>query len=109
MTFSFPAPKKQVPDKYDRGYFVSLISILNGIMIGKTNNTGDLTVTANVATTTVIDDKVSPNSLILLMPTTANAAAGLTATYIVPGTESFVVHHANNAQADRIYRYAIIG
>lgn len=109
MTLSFPTPKKQVPDKYDRGYFVHILSVLNNMMIGKTNNTGSFTVTANAVSTTVIDDKVSPNSVITLMPTTANAAAGLTATYITPGEDQFVVTHANNAQSDRTYKYVITG
>jgi len=48
------------------------------------------------------------------MPTTANASAELgSGTWIVPEATilngSFVITHANNAQADRTFRYAIIG
>jgi hypothetical protein len=39
------------------------------------------------------------------MPMTANAAAALATTYIVPAKGQFVITHANNAQADKTFRY----
>lgn len=81
---------------------------------GRSNAVGTVTLTANAATTTVTDGNCASGSSIHLMPTTANASAeiGAGAIYIATATilnGSFIITHANNAQADRIYRYAIHG
>ena len=49
--------------------------ILQGVMRGETNNTGDVTLRANQVTTVVTDIKVHANSDIFLTPKTANAAS----------------------------------
>lgn len=88
----------------------ALASVLNGAMQGKLNNTSSFTVTANVATTTLSDARIGANSVVLLMPTTANAAAALANVYFDTfGDGSCVAHHANNAQVDRTFKYAVIG
>jgi hypothetical protein len=81
---------------------------------GRSNAVGTVTLTASVATTTVTTGNCAVGSTILLMPTTANASAeqGAGTIYIATATilnGSFVITHANNAQTDRIYRYAIHG
>lgn len=81
---------------------------------GRSNAIGIVTLTANVATTTVTDKNCATGSVITPMPTTANASAevGAGTMYIATATilnGSFVITHANNAQTDRIFRYAIIG
>lgn len=89
---------------------ISLAIAVNNLNAGKMNNTGTLTVAANVATTTLSDARIGANSTILLMATTANAAAALANVYFdtfVKG--SCTVHHANNAQTDRVFKYAVIG
>ena len=87
-----------------------IAAVLNGAMQGKLNNTGVLTQTANAATTTLTDPRIGANSVILIMPTTANAAAALSVTYFTTFVDgSCVVNHANNAQVDRTFRYGVIG
>jgi hypothetical protein len=87
-----------------------VVDVVNRIMDGKINATGDLTLTANAASTALADMRITPNSCILLMPTTANAATALATTYVSARTEeSATVTHANNAQTDRTFRYAILG
>jgi hypothetical protein len=54
----------------------AVAEILNGAMDGKTNNTGTVTLaTGNVTTTTITDARISPDSVILLMPSSASAIA----------------------------------
>jgi hypothetical protein len=54
----------------------AVAEILNGAMDGKTNNTGTVTLaTGNVRTTTITDARISPDSVILLMPSSASAIA----------------------------------
>lgn len=69
--------------------------------------TGSVTLTANSATTTLTDPRIGINSAVLLIPTTANAAAE--APYIAVTAGSCTINHANNAQTDRTFRYAIVG
>jgi hypothetical protein len=88
--------------------------VLQQIRSGKLEVVGELTLTAGAATTAVTDIRVSPQSVILWHPRTANAAAEMAAgtMYVTDANMangSFTVTHANNAQTDRDFRYAIIG
>ena len=87
-----------------------LALVVNNLLAGKMNNTGTLTLTANVATTTLTYSRIGANSVILLMPMTANAAAALANVYFTAFLKgSCTVNHANNAQVDRSYRFVVIG
>lgn len=79
---------------------------------GRSNAYGTFTMTQNAASTTVTDRNVSENSVIFLMPTTANAATEFGAGTWYIGTVSngsFVVTHVNSATASRTFKYAIHG
>lgn len=85
-------------------------SVVNGVLAGKTNNTGTVTLTANAASTVVSDFRATSQSVIVLMPTTANAAAAIATTYVSSrGSKTFTLTHANNAQADKTFGYAVVG
>lgn len=87
-----------------------LYSIGNGIMQGRLNDKGTVTLTASAATTVVSDRRVGPNSVITFMPTTANAAAeiGNGTMYVSARSDgTFTVTHANNAQTDRTFGYRV--
>lgn len=91
-----------------------IVLAIQQLAAGRSNAVGTVTLTANVATTTVTDMNCAAGSAILLMPTTANASAEQGAGTIRIATAtilngSFVITHANNAQTDRIFRYAIQG
>ena len=98
---------------YDINDFLrKVVLAVNNILRGKTNNTGSVTLTASSATTTLTDIRIGINSVILLQPTTANASAEIGAGTIYfadPGNGSVVINHANNAQTDRTFKFAIIG
>ena len=56
----------------------SVAEIVNNLVEGKSNNTGTITLASSGATTTTInDERIGYNSVILLMATTANAANAL--------------------------------
>lgn len=81
---------------------------------GKTENVGEFTLTANAASSTLRDERISNQSVIVWHPRTANASTELAAgtMYITDANisaGSAIVTHANNAQADRSFRYAVIG
>ena len=86
--------------------------VVNNILDGNTNNKGSVTLTASAASTAVADLRAGPESVILLMPTTANASAeqGAGTIYVsARAKQTFTLTHANNGQTDRTYKYAIIG
>lgn len=92
----------------------ALTDTVNRLLVGQMDVTALFTLTANVGTSTLTDSRININTAIILTPTTANAAAeiGNGTAYIsetgrVKG--SVVVTHANNAQADRTFRIALIG
>jgi len=87
------------------------IEIINNALLGKQNICGEVTLTANSATTTLADELITPNSVVSLdMPMTSNAAAALGTTYFsTPTKGSVTINHANNAQVDRTFRYTVKG
>lgn len=86
-----------------------IILSLQQLAAGRSNAVGTVTLTTGATTTTVTTDNCSASSSIRLMPTTANAAAALATTYITAANKSFTITHANNAQTDRTFTYAIQG
>ena len=89
-----------------------LATALNAMLDGKSNGIGSVTLTASQATTVVTDRRVGTSSVISFMPTTANAAAevGAGGMYVSSrGDGTFTITHANNAQSDRDFEYAIQG
>lgn len=111
MSFSagrYPGLPPFVEDK-DEAYRKTA-SVVNNILGGKTNNTGTVTLTANAASTVVGDFRATSSSVIVLMPTTANAAGAIATTYVSSrGTKTFTLTHANNAQVDKTFGYAVVG
>lgn len=89
-----------------------IIACIRQLGEGRSNANGTFTLTANAASTTVTAALCGSGSLILYMPTTANAAAEVGAGTMYIGTVSngsFVVTHANNANADRTFKYIALG
>lgn len=82
---------------------------INELTQGRSNAHGTVTLTANAASTVVTNANCASGSSVDLNPTTANAAAALTTTYWVAANGSFTITHANNAQTDRTFTYAIQG
>ena len=81
---------------------------------GKLDCTGEITLTPNSATTTLTDIRLSKFSCVTFDPQTANAAAELAAGTLYVTTANrgdgvWTITNANNANADRLYRYSIIG
>lgn len=89
-----------------------LADAINANDDGKTSNTGNVTLSASTASTTVTDRRVGISTVVTFMPTTGNAAAELgNGTMFVPSTGNgeFDITHASNAQTDRTFRYEVTG
>jgi len=79
---------------------------------GASNSSGTVTLTANVATTTVSAPTAAPGRRIMMFPATANAAAIVAATYVAAADVTkgqFIVHHTNNANSDKTFYWFCVG
>lgn len=83
---------------------------LNALIDGKADVTGSVTLTANVGSTTVNDNKFESAMVPVFVPLTAHAAAELATMYVSDRTQGgFTLTHANNAQTDRSFAYVRFG
>lgn len=105
-------PKQQKRDLDPKVHLWNLTDAINLIQEGRSNAVGEVTLTAGAASTTVSDNNFESAMVVLLQPKTANAAAALSTTYIADADKtkgSFIITHANNAQADRTFGYVRLG
>lgn len=98
-----------------------MTKVVQNVMLGKTNNTFSVTLTANTTTTTVNipKDSIGQSSVVQFMPQTANAAAELasgsmyvSARSIATGAQAnstITITHSNNAQTDRTFGFTVTG
>ena len=93
---------------YQGGEPRAVAEVLNNSMAGKTNNTGSVTLRASITTTTITDERLGFDSVILLSALTANAAAQNP--YISTKAKgSAVITHTSVASADLNFDYIIVG
>ena len=102
-----PKPQEDMPD--ERQHRRQLAQQLTTAVQGRLDCTFSLTLTANVATTTIVDSRISLSTAVLAMPATANAAAELPTMYFTPSAGQCVVTHTNAATTDRTFTIAILG
>lgn len=77
---------------------------------GHLQNTGTVTLRASQTTTTVTDERVSVNTVPLILPTTSSAAAAVPTTWVsTVTTGSFIITHSSTAAVDKTFRYALLG
>lgn len=87
-----------------------VVDVLAGAMNGKTNNTGTVTLRASETTTTIVDARIGVNSVIVLSPLTATAAAAVPVVYVsARGKQTATLTHDSDAANDRMFAYAVIG
>lgn len=107
-----------VPEKMtDIPAWVKIIAAkVNQILRGRTNNVGEITLTANSATTTisVAIGVFGSKTAIVFDPTTSTAATafGSGSMYVStrsPDLGTYVITHPNTADADKTFRVAYIG
>jgi hypothetical protein len=111
MTVSkFTSPPKDLEDQKKLSRLQS--SSILGLMHGRSNNVLDVTVTENVAATTVTDDRIGVHTVALAVPTNVNSEAAAIWPYrdisaTVNGSMSLI--HTNDANTDKTYKIILIG
>jgi hypothetical protein len=88
-----------------------IAQVANRAVDGKLDSVqGPFSLSPDPATsTTVADARCGVESIVLLMPVTANAASAMPTVWIAPGVGQFTVNHAPSAITDRTYLYVVIG
>lgn len=83
---------------------------VNGLLLGRSNNTRSFTLTPASSTSVMTDARITPDTIALLEPVTANAAADHgSGIYQVAAVGSITFTHPNNANADKTFRVALVG
>ena len=89
---------------------LELATIVNNLLNGKINAKGSVTLSASSATTTLNDFRIGAASVILFMPTTANAAAAMANLYVsARGDQTATLTHTSTSTTDRTYGYVVLG
>lgn len=99
--------QNQLPFSGQSPEVTRLFQAVNQLILGNANNIGEVTLAENTTTTTVRNSRIGADTVVLLMPTTANAAGE--EWHITTAKGSFTITHANAATTDRTFRYVHIG
>ena len=110
--FAFPTAPLEWADEAEHRR--KLAEAINRLYDGKINARGTVTLTASQATTTLTDRRIGAETIVVLVPTTANASAEygngtIYQTFPNVTKGQAVLNHANNAQTDRKYGFALLG
>ena len=88
----------------------AVAEVVNGIMDGKTNNIGTVTLAQSSTTTTLTDARIGIESVILFTPTSSNSASEMAHLFISAQTNgSATITHRNTGHADLTFQYIIVG
>ena len=83
---------------------------VNNTLDGKLNSTGDVTLRASQTTTTLVDERISLNSVIILEPTNANSNSAKTNLFVsAKDNGSATLTHASSLNTDQKFGYVVIG
>lgn len=104
----FPQVPLSIPDT---GQHLRLVSTsLNNTINGKLNSTGTIILTASATSTTLTDARISGNSVIMFMPTTANGRTALNGLHVSARADgSATLTHASSGNSDQNLSYCVIG
>jgi hypothetical protein len=84
-------------------------TVVNGLIEGKSNNTGEFVTTTSTTTTILTDERIGFNSVIVFMPLDHNSSQELKDIYFDTFAQgSCTVHHGSHG-VSRNYRYIIVG
>lgn len=87
-----------------------VMAVVNGMMKGKTNSFGSVTLTANAASTVLTDPNIGGSSTLTFQARTANAASiSASIYYDAPGNQTVTIHHTNTANTDQQFDYSVTG
>lgn len=83
--------------------------VVNNLVEGKSNNTGNFTTTQATTTSTIIDERIGYDSVILFTPMNDKAAFEMSSVYIsaLNKGSATITHGSHNF--DCIFKYIVVG
>ena len=83
--------------------------VVNNLVEGKSNNTGNFTKTNNASSSTLIDERIGYDSVILFTAMNNNAATEMGHLYVsaLSKGSATISHRSNNSTA--IFKYIVVG
>ena len=87
----------------------SVAEIVNNLVEGKSNNTGDFTTTQSSTTSTIYDERIGYNSVILFTPMNDKAASEMASLYVQTLNKGSAVIHHGSHNFDCIFKYIVVG
>ena len=83
--------------------------IVNNLVEGKSNNTGDFSTTAQTTTTTIYNERIGYNSVILFTPMNDKAASEMAKLYVDELHQGYaIIAHDSNAHVCN-FKYIVVG
>ena len=109
VDYSFQPPPIDHPNAVEHRRQLALA--IRRLFDGKLNTMGTVTLTASATSTTITNEKIGVRTIVMLFPTTANAAGevGYYQTWPNASTGSAVINHANDSRSDRTFTYILLG
>lgn len=84
-------------------------NVVNNILSGKTNNTGNFTTTQSTTTSVINDERIGYDSVILFTPMNDKAAAEMASVYISALNKGSATIHHGSHNFDCIFKYIVVG
>ncbi|MDI9409738.1 MAG: hypothetical protein QM523_10920 [Candidatus Pacebacteria bacterium] len=108
MTIGYdPVPEAMNDQVQHRRKLAMAVNLLSS---GKMNVTKDLSLRVNATETSLSDSRISSQSILILTPMSAAAAADMASIYIASQKQGLaVIRHPSRASAQRNFRVAILG
>lgn len=105
--FPFLPSNSQLTDNFLK----KIVLVVNNLVNGKLNNTGEFTLAASATSTIVKNNLVNPNSVVFPIPSSASAALDWSSgsMYITTGDKEFTVTHDSDAATTRTFKYVVFG
>ena len=83
--------------------------VVNNLLDGKSNNTGDFTTTQHTTTSTIYDERIGYSSVILFTPMNDKAASEMASLYIQTLNKGSAIIHHGSHNFDCIFKYIVVG
>jgi hypothetical protein len=83
--------------------------VTNGILTGKTNNTGDFTTTQSATSTVLYNALIGYNSVILFTPMNNRGASEMASIYVQTLNKGNAVIAHGSHNFDCIFKYIVVG
>lgn len=83
--------------------------VVNNLVDGKSNNTGDFITTQSATTTTLYNERIGTSSVILFTPMNDKAASEMASLYVqsLSNGSAVIAHGSHNF--DCIFKYIVVG